>query len=56
MYLVYVDESGDIGLTNSPTQFFVLSALVVHESQWENLLDDVLQFRSDMRSFYGLKY
>jgi len=55
MYLVYVDESGDIGLTNSPTQFFVLSALVVHESQWENLLDDVLQFRSDMRSFYGLK-
>ena len=55
MYLVYVDESGDTGLTGSPTQFFALSALVVHESQWRRLLDEVLQFRSNMRNFYGLK-
>ncbi|MFB9274710.1 DUF3800 domain-containing protein [Cohnella cellulosilytica] len=55
MYLVYVDESGDIGLQASPTQYFALSALVVHESQWRRLLDDVIQFRTNMRSFYGLK-
>lgn len=55
MYLVYVDESGDTGLTGSPTPYFVLSALVVHESQWRRLLDDVVQFRTNMRNFYGLK-
>lgn len=55
MYLVYVDESGDIGLLGSPTSYFALSALVVHESQWRRLLDDVIQFRTNMRSFYGLK-
>nr|WP_241254624.1 DUF3800 domain-containing protein [Brevibacillus sp. SYP-B805] len=55
MYLVYVDESGDIGLTGSPTPYFVLSAFVVHESQWRRFLDDVIQFRIYMRDFYGLK-
>lgn len=55
MYLVYVDESGDTGLTSSPTNYFVLSGLVVHESQWRKLLDDVVQFRTNMRNFYGLK-
>lgn len=55
MYLVYIDESGDIGLSGSPTPYFVLSALVVHESQWKRFLDDVIQFRNNMRTVYGLK-
>ncbi len=38
MYIIYVDESGDPGLSpnltlssSSPTPFFVLSGLVLHE-------------------------
>ena len=28
---MYVDESGDVGLVGSPTRYFVLVGLVVHE-------------------------
>ena len=31
MFLMYVDESGDAGLVGSPTRYFVLTGLVVHE-------------------------
>jgi len=34
MYLAYLDESGDTGLVNSPTAYFVLSCVLVHESNW----------------------
>lgn len=55
LYLVYVDESGDVGLQNSPTPYFLLSALVVHESSWKKLLDDVIHFRRNLREHYDLK-
>jgi len=55
MYLMYVDESGDTGVTNSPTKFFVLSALVVHELRWSAALDQLIAFRRRMRDKYGLK-
>lgn len=48
MYLIYIDESGDTGLTRSPTRYFVLSALAVHETDWSRLLDEVIAMR---RSF-----
>lgn len=31
MYLMYVDESGDSGLLGSPTRYFVVSGIVLHE-------------------------
>jgi hypothetical protein len=31
MYLLYVDESGDVGLDGSPGRYFALSGFVVHE-------------------------
>lgn len=54
MYLMYVDESGDPGLINSPTQYFVLSGLVVHESRWNAALDQLVTFRRRMRTNFGL--
>lgn len=42
MYLLYVDESGDVGIKNSPTKYFVLSALIIHESKWRNTLDELV--------------
>lgn len=54
MYLMYVDESGDTGLGLSPTSYFALSGLVVHESRWRDLLTQLIAFRKTMRSVYAL--
>jgi hypothetical protein len=55
MYLLYVDESGDPGLTASPTNFFVLSGIVVHELRWNNCLDQMIDFRRRMQRAFGLR-
>ena len=55
MYLMYVDESGDPGLENSPSRYFVLSGLVIHELTWLTTLDALVDFRRRMRSAFGLK-
>ncbi len=55
MYLMYVDESGDIGLHNSPTRYFVLSGLVVHELRWQDTLDQFIDFRHRMRRQFTLR-
>lgn len=54
MYIMYVDESGDTGLNNSPTNFFALTGIVVHESRWRDLLDAQVNFRRTMKSVHGL--
>ncbi len=55
MYLMYVDESGDSGLVNSPTRYFILSGLVTHELRWQGTLTNLQQFRRRMRETYKLK-
>lgn len=52
---MYVDESGDSGLNNSPTDYFCLSGLVVHECAWHGALDRIIEFRREIRDRYGLK-
>jgi hypothetical protein len=52
---MYVDESGDIGLNNSPTRFFILTGLVVHELRWKANLDQLVSFRRRMRDLHGFK-
>jgi hypothetical protein len=54
LYLMYVDESGDTGLQSSPTSFFALSGLVVHESRWREFIGQLIAFRKTMRSVYAL--
>ena len=51
MYLMYVDESGDTGLANSPTRYFVLSGIVVHESRWREFINALVAFRRTLRFF-----
>ena len=55
MFLLYVDESGDTGLVNSPTEYFILSGLVIHETRWDSVLSNIVDFRRQMRESYGLK-
>lgn len=52
---MYIDESGDVGITNSPTEYFIISALVIHESNWLNFLDDLIVFRKYLRDRFGLR-
>lgn len=54
MYLIYVDESGDSGHGNSPTRYFVLSGLVIHETKWRETLNKLINFRIGIRSKFGL--
>lgn len=54
MYIMYVDESGDSGLQNSPTDYFGLSGITVHESRWRDLLNQLVVFRRTMKAVYGL--
>ncbi len=55
VYLMYVDEAGDTGVTNSPTKYFALSSLIVHELRWQECLDQLIAFRRRMRDAFGLK-
>lgn len=54
MFLMYIDESGDTGVSGSQTNFFVISAIVIHESSWLNVLDDLIDFRRSLKNQYGL--
>ena len=52
---MYVDESGDSGMVNSPTRYFVLTGLILHELRWRLYLDQVVDFRRRRKAAYGLK-
>ena len=55
MYLMYVDESGDCGLSNSPSRYFSLTGVVIHELRWQEYLDQIVAFRRRMRERFGLR-
>lgn len=51
---MYVDESGDTGLVNSPTRYFALSGIVVHEQRWREFIDSLVNFRRIQRATHSL--
>lgn len=51
---MYVDESGDTGLKGSPTRYFALSGIVVHESRWRDFVETIVAFRKTLRKAYLL--
>jgi hypothetical protein len=53
--MMYVDESGDTGLANSPSSIYILSGVILHELRWRLYLDQVIAFRRRMKSLYGLR-
>lgn len=53
MFLMYVDESGDTGTAaTSPTRYFCLTGLVVHELRWAESMRSLLSFRHWLKSEY----
>jgi hypothetical protein len=55
MHLVYVDESGDPGINNSPTASYILSGLKIPAEHWHDAQARLLSFRHRMRDHLGLK-
>lgn len=55
MYMMYVDESGDVGLVGSPTRYFVLTGLVIHELRWKQTQEELLIFRKELKQKFGLR-
>lgn len=55
MILEYVDDSGDDGLVNSPTRFFVLSTILIYEELWKDIFTEIKSFRGYLRKEYGIK-
>ena len=51
---MYVDESGASGMVGSPTRYFVLSGIVIHELRWTEYLNRLINFRRRMKSKFGL--
>lgn len=51
MYLMYVDESGDTGILNSPTRYFILSGIIIRELKWRDTLDELVLFRKYLRPY-----
>ncbi len=58
MFLMYVDESGDVGIPpphgHSPTSFFFLTGLVIHELDWTHTHSELLRFRHWLKHKYGI--
>jgi len=52
---MYADESGDTGLIASPTRYFILCGLVIHELRWRHVMDELLDFRKSIKANFGLK-
>lgn len=57
MYLVYIDDSGDTGFKSagSPTDAFILSAVIVKDEDWLNTLDQIISFRRFLFQNFGLR-
>ena len=56
MFLMYVDESGDRGMPSdgSPTRYFCLTGLVVHELRWRETMSELLSFRHWLKRKYKI--
>jgi Protein of unknown function (DUF3800) len=53
---MYVDESGDSGLpaNKSPTRYFCLSGVVIHELRWRDVVTELTDFRRWVKRRYGV--
>lgn len=55
MFLMYVDECGDSGMSPGSSDYFILSGMVVHESMWTKMLYKVSAEVSRLKGAYGMK-
>ncbi len=54
MHILYVDESGDPGIHQYGSPYFILSGLIVSQENWQTYLDRLKVFRTALKNRYGL--
>ena len=54
MYLMYVDECGDKGMSHDSSRYFILSGMVVHESNWLEFGKAMSRAKHKAYNDYGL--
>ena len=55
MHIIYLDESGDPGMFNSPTSYYLLAGFSVHHADWHSVDERLREFRKWAESTYGLE-
>jgi hypothetical protein len=50
-----MDESGDPGVSGSPTPTYTVSGLFIHEAEWVPMLESLLRFRRYLRDSFGVR-
>ena len=51
MYFTYIDESGDTG---TKSKYFILSGIIIHENNLEDILLKIIEFRQEIKKKYRL--
>ncbi|WP_460740171.1 DUF3800 domain-containing protein [Mucilaginibacter myungsuensis] len=51
---MYVDESGDPGISQHSSPHFILTGLIVSQTDWDKYLQRLKAFRKHLKSTYGL--
>lgn len=54
MHILYVDESGDPGIHQFGSPFFILSGLVIAQDDWTKYLNRLKTFRQSIKNRFGL--
>jgi hypothetical protein len=54
MHLLYVDESGDPGIHQYGSPFYILSGLIVAQDDWTKYLERLKTFRTSIKLRFGL--
>ena len=54
MYLLYVDESGDPGIHEYSSEYYILSGLIVNQEEWSKYLNRLKLFRKHVKEKYRL--
>lgn len=55
MYFVYVDECGDTGIQKSQTSHYILSGLIIHDTNWNVAFDEIKEYRRTLRTRFGIR-
>lgn len=49
MHLIYVDESGDDGLSSGASDYFVRCGLILHDRKWRRINNNVVNYRKSKK-------
>jgi hypothetical protein len=56
MFIMYVDETRDPGLVlTSPTDYYILSGLIVNEREWNDTIQNVIDLRRFIKDHWAIK-